>query len=792
LFGDIMTGPYALVGARLVERGYAAIPIMPGTKRPGELRRGEWIGKSNWREEYSKRLPSRWEIQVWSNSDAGVGVVCGPASRNLVGVDIDTDDAAIKEAIMAVLPRTMVKKAGAKGETLFFRGTDVLPIEEGGTLSPSWNINGQRVCDFIGAGRQTLLPPTIHPDTKQPYRWTGPDALEDTDPDELPELPADVFKRIGEALAPLGWTPEPKYAPLASGDHGDSDHPYRQVNDWAMANLDAWVPGLNLVRCKRDGNGYKAVAHWRASNRGRLLEHRARNLSIYKTGIQDFGDGPRPYTPINLYAAAAGIDPDDAFVHLSRIKNGAIVVDLRAPEIATLGRLETPPISAPAEPLDKAEELAKLNGWAVDEEAGALSAGVEPLDALTQCPGVVGDIIDWITDTARRPNRVLALGAAVTVVGTLIGRRAATPTRSATHLYAVTLAPTGSGKQHALNCTHRLLTEAGAKHHIGPSEFISMPAVINHLKTKPLSLCAQDEFGAFLKRANGKRASGFESSISKILRMVWGCSFEPYISPEWAGRQAETIHTPALSILGLSTQGEFYASLQGEDVTNGFLNRFLVLSTEYRAPETTPALVPGVVPESLKVKLQELYAWGRAELGESRLNHDTLDPTPDVRPWASQAAQDVYTEFARYIEKRMDQDQNLEPFIARAGEIAVRLATIRAAGRWGHDATVDVSDMEWGRDIVKASIETVTREAAHNMVEEVSHGQLQNKILNFLRKKGGKSVTRRDVMRSLSKAIRNKKDFDATIDVLEESGIINVEKRTPPTGGLPIISYSLG
>jgi hypothetical protein len=46
-----------------------------------------------------------------------------------------------------------------------------------------------------------------------------------------------------------------------------------------------------------------------------------------------------------------------------------------------------------------------------------------------------------------------------------------------------------------------------------------------------------------------------------LLRMVWGSSFEPYVTPEWAGRQAETIHTPALSILGLSTQGEFYASL---------------------------------------------------------------------------------------------------------------------------------------------------------------------------------------------------------------------------------------
>lgn len=107
-----------------------------------------------------------------------------------------------------------------------------------------------------------------------------------------------------------------------------------------------------------------------------------------------------------------------------------------------------------------------------------------------------------------------------------------------------------------------------------------MPAVINLLLRQPLSLCAQDEFGAFLKRVNRRRASGFESNISKILRMVWGWSFEPMITPEWAGRKSEMINTPASSILGLSTPSEFYAALQGEDVINGFLNRFLVISTD--------------------------------------------------------------------------------------------------------------------------------------------------------------------------------------------------------------------
>jgi hypothetical protein len=43
------------------------------------------------------------------------------------------------------------------------------------------------------------------------------------------------------------------------------------------------------------------------------------------------------------------------------------------------------------------------------------------LEALTYVPGLVGDITEWIARSARRPNRIMALGVATVVVGTLIG-----------------------------------------------------------------------------------------------------------------------------------------------------------------------------------------------------------------------------------------------------------------------------------------------------------------------------------------------------------------------------------
>jgi hypothetical protein len=63
-----------------------------------------------------------------------------------------------------------------------------------------------------------------------------------------------------------------------------------------------------------------------------------------------------------------------------------------------------------------------------------IPAGVDGIEALTYVPGLVGQIVEWIVAGARRPNRVMALGVALAVVGTLIGRRFEGPTGNATHL----------------------------------------------------------------------------------------------------------------------------------------------------------------------------------------------------------------------------------------------------------------------------------------------------------------------------------------------------------------------
>jgi hypothetical protein len=63
-------GAYAQVSERLIERGYAASPIMPGSKAPGYLRAGKWVGLRGWQTRFDNgRIPSPYQRQLWGAGD---------------------------------------------------------------------------------------------------------------------------------------------------------------------------------------------------------------------------------------------------------------------------------------------------------------------------------------------------------------------------------------------------------------------------------------------------------------------------------------------------------------------------------------------------------------------------------------------------------------------------------------------------------------------------------------------------------------------------------------------------
>lgn len=290
--------PYARLGSKLVDNGYSAIPCMPGSKFPGEYIRGAWYAKLGWNQ-YCDRLPTEYETMVWDHwPDAGICVVL---DKTIKVIDIDTDDPAIRQAIVECLPDSPVKKRGAKGFSIFYRGA--ASIEPRG-----FNIGGQRVLDLLAYGKQTVIPPTIHPTTGRPYEWIG-DPLDAVPPERLPTMPDDVVARLEAALRDYGYV-RPIERDVA---RGDADTAWREVNETALKNLSAWVPGMNLPGLRRSGQGYRAIASYRPSNSGKSESKRSANLSIHPDGIKDFGSEGAGMSPIDLVMVVSGCSFQDAF-----------------------------------------------------------------------------------------------------------------------------------------------------------------------------------------------------------------------------------------------------------------------------------------------------------------------------------------------------------------------------------------------------------------------------------------------------------------------------------------------
>src|SRR5215472_12239092 len=99
-----MGGPFEEYAERLLERGYTVIPIIPGTKRPGFFCNGCWIGLIDWAKRFNGRASLQAERERWGRDGAGLGVLGGPASGDLIGVDIDTSNPDIAAKLLSILP----------------------------------------------------------------------------------------------------------------------------------------------------------------------------------------------------------------------------------------------------------------------------------------------------------------------------------------------------------------------------------------------------------------------------------------------------------------------------------------------------------------------------------------------------------------------------------------------------------------------------------------------------------------------------------------------------------------
>ena len=135
-----------------------------------------------------------------------------------------------------------VIKRGRRGRTPFYQW-------DGGEV-PSRDFKdreGKVIIQLLGMGHQTVIPPSVHPETSQPYEWekgTTGRTLLDTNVRDLPKLNQAKLAALEEALKPYllerpSWPADEsaKFEPLPAG-HELSDLELRRYKSYAAAALE--------------------------------------------------------------------------------------------------------------------------------------------------------------------------------------------------------------------------------------------------------------------------------------------------------------------------------------------------------------------------------------------------------------------------------------------------------------------------------------------------------------------------------------------------------------------------
>jgi hypothetical protein len=196
-------------------------------------------------------------------------------------------------------------------------------------------------------------------------------------------------------------------------------------------------------------------------------------------------------------------------------------------------------------------------------------------------------------------------------------------------------------------------------------------------------------------------------------------------------------------------------------------NRFLTLGSNLRAVDRDLETDPSQVPAGLSHALQALYLWSGPE-SLIQIGNPSAKIKPDVLPWTTQEANDCYTEFTGVVEDHVDEHQGSGAYLARCAETAVRLATIRAAGRWGRGARVDLSDIEWGVGVAWTAGQALAA-AAQDFLPQNERGEMTEKILAYVRRKH--PLKPRDIQQFLKGRLRSKEIKDILSQLVEAGEI---------------------
>ncbi|MDW8263881.1 MAG: bifunctional DNA primase/polymerase [Gemmataceae bacterium] len=327
------------------------------------------------------------------------------------------------------------------------------------------------------------------------------------------------------------------------------------------------------------------------------------------------------------------------------------------------------------------------------EEAAAQTGPSDPgpfPDHLLAVPGFVGEVMAYTLATAFRPQPVLALGAALALLGTLTGRKVRDDLNTRTNVYCLGVCPSGGGKERTRQVNKEILFLAGAAELAGPEGLASHAGLVSAVEQQPAILFQLDEIGRLLRTLAEPGRSPHLYHIVTNLMKLFTSSGSVYIGDAYADpKRNKVIHQPHACLWGTTVPWSFYEGLTAENVSDGFLSRVMIFETPAELPaKQRPQVQP--VPDSI---VQAARRW--LDFHPSGNLHDE-HPVPRVVP-ADASAQACFETLDRDAERgQVEVGEPLGTLWTRATEKARKLALLYACSRGGGEPVIDEAAARWG------------------------------------------------------------------------------------------------
>lgn len=336
--------------------------------------------------------------------------------------------------------------------------------------------------------------------------------------------------------------------------------------------------------------------------------------------------------------------------------------------------------------LIKHEEAKKFTGN-LDVLGSLSSAPADGIDIMRP-PGLVGDICDWINDTAMRRQPFLSLACTLAFCGVLFGRKVKDHIGTRTNIYTLGIANSSAGKNHAQNQIRNICDKAGCLDLLGGVNVTGDAAIESKLSASPSTLFLWDEIGfllSYVKSGLSKHHAG----LIPFLMQLYSSSGSVFLGREYADEEKQRkIIQPCCCIYGVSSPERFMPGLTPEQVIDGWLARCMVFRAEEmpkKERKDCVAYPPDEIVEMVRKWHDRIIIEGNQgnlvplisfdKTGEGSAASPTQIEVPNT-----DNSEDVFVQFDNFCEKKGKASEYFCSLWLKGEENARKIALIVASG----------------------------------------------------------------------------------------------------------------